>query len=135
MIKVVTFIINLRFQRGSILKQWKCPLINSIFKKGAKLDFTYYRPLSLLPIFSKVLRKAVKKLLKYLYKTIFFSYQEFFVNQESIWALVWFWVHNYALLHLLKNITHNINIGNTTGGLFFLILQMPLTVWTIKISK
>jgi hypothetical protein len=45
-------------QTGSFPDRLKFSEIKLLFKKGDKSEFTNYRPISLLPIFSKIIEKS-----------------------------------------------------------------------------
>ena len=50
---------NLSLSSGKVPVDWKCAKVSAVFKKGSKLDIGNYRPISVLPIISKVLEKLV----------------------------------------------------------------------------
>jgi len=55
----VTHIINLSLASGRVPSCWKHANVCPIFKKGSKIKMENYRPISLLPICSKILEKCV----------------------------------------------------------------------------
>ena len=55
----VAYIFNLSLKTGSVPSDFKCAKVSPIFKKGSKLDIGNYRPISVLPVLSKVLEKLV----------------------------------------------------------------------------
>ena len=55
--KPFTFICNLSFQKGSFPSKMKIAKVIPLYKSGDKHQFTNYRPVSLLPQFSKILEK------------------------------------------------------------------------------
>ena len=57
----VTHIINLSLRTGSIPQEWKSAKIVPIFKSGSTADRANYRPISVLPILSKVIERIVHK--------------------------------------------------------------------------
>jgi len=66
----VTHIMNLSLMTGIVPNQMKISKVIPIFKSGNKSDFNNYRPISILPVFSKILGKIVsKKLLTFLDST------------------------------------------------------------------
>src|SRR5436190_2320960 len=66
-IDVFTELINLSLENGVFPKIYKLAKVIPIYKKGSPLDVTNYRPISLLPILSKVLEKLyLKRLLSFL---------------------------------------------------------------------
>lgn len=51
----LTYIINLTFTTGKILMDLKTSIIVPVYKAGDKQEFSNYRPISLLPCFSKIM--------------------------------------------------------------------------------
>ena len=63
----LTHIINLSIQTGSVPDQMKIARVIPIFKSGDEALFSNYRPVSVFPVFSKLLEKAVyNSIMKYL---------------------------------------------------------------------
>ena len=77
-VDIFTELINASFQNGVFPNVYKLAKVIPIYKKGNISDITNYRPISLLPIFSKVLEK--------LYLIRLFS----FLNQYNILSCNWF---------------------------------------------
>jgi hypothetical protein len=57
--KPLTHIVNLSIQFGIVPDQMKVARVLPIFKSGEGNFFSNYRPISILPVFSKVLEKVV----------------------------------------------------------------------------
>lgn len=55
----LAFLFNFSLISGKFPAEWKIAKVSAIFKKGSKLDIGNYRPISVLPILSKVLEKLV----------------------------------------------------------------------------
>ena len=55
----ITFIVNTSIVTGVFPKPWKYPYVNPFYKSGDRGDVANYRPISILPILSKVLEKIV----------------------------------------------------------------------------
>ncbi len=55
----LTSIINTSITTGIFPTQWKHAIVTPLFKNGDKTNTSNYRPISLLPIFSKILEKIV----------------------------------------------------------------------------
>ena len=70
---ILTHIFNLSLRSGIFLNEFKLAKVIPIFKKGARHDVNNYRPISLLPVFSKILEKLV-----YRHLLSFLSMQNFF---------------------------------------------------------
>ena len=81
-------IFNKSFALGVFPDQMKLATITPIFKGGSKLDVSNYRPVSVLPIISKVLEKLMlTRLIKYLDKSkIIYEHQfGFQTNRPTNW--------------------------------------------------
>ena len=52
-------ILNNPFQQGRVPTMWKIAKVVPLYKCGSKLNTDNYRPMSILPIFSKILERAV----------------------------------------------------------------------------
>ena len=70
--KPVTYICNIPFKTGEFPSRMKIAKIKPIFKCGAKTDIGNYRPIYLLPQFSKMLEK------------LFLNRLDNFINAEDI---------------------------------------------------
>jgi hypothetical protein len=55
----LTYIINKSLATGIYLTRLKFSIVKPIFKSGDKLNISNYRPISLLPAFSKVFEKVI----------------------------------------------------------------------------
>ena len=65
-IEPFTYLINKSLAEGVVPDKWKVAKIIPIHKKGDKLDFNNYRPISILPCASKIMERVVQKqLLQY----------------------------------------------------------------------
>ena len=51
-------IINLSLRTGQVPNEWKIAQVLPLHKGGNKDDFNNYRPISILPVLSKILEKA-----------------------------------------------------------------------------
>lgn len=52
---------NRSLAEGSIPAEWKHATVTPIFKSGSRTDPSNYRPVSVLPVFSKILERAVHR--------------------------------------------------------------------------
>ena len=109
--KPLTRIINLSLSSGIVPKQLKLARIIPLFKSGDQDLYANYRPVSVLPIFSKFLEKVVyKRLYNFLIKyNILFDNQYGFRKNHST-AL--------ALLHLYDTLANAIDNKEYTMGVF-----------------
>jgi len=64
--KPLAYIINLSLQSGSVLMEWKSAKVIPLFKSGSLVELDNYRPISILPVLSKILERIDKQLLLHL---------------------------------------------------------------------
>ena len=91
--------------------EWKSARVIPLFKKGKKDDMDDYRPISILPMVSKVLERVVHiQLVKYLLDhKILSPYQCGFRKCHST---------EFAALSFADTIRQNIDLGQLTGAVF-----------------
>ncbi len=58
--KPITDLINLSISQSSVPDNFKVAKLKPLFKKGSKLDPRNYRPISLLPLISKIYEKVIR---------------------------------------------------------------------------
>ncbi|PFX18701.1 RNA-directed DNA polymerase from mobile element jockey [Stylophora pistillata] len=76
--KPLTFIINSSLATGVVPTEWKMAKMIPIIKSGYMAEIDSYRPISILPTMSKILKKTVRKqLMKYLEFNGFLSKHQF----------------------------------------------------------
>ena len=76
--KPLAFIINLSLRQGVFPNDWKIAKLIPIHKKDQEMKFENYRPISALPIQSKIIEKVVyKRLSEYLDEHHLLSKQQF----------------------------------------------------------
>ena len=107
------YVSNLSFQTGVFPRQLKIANVIPIFKSGDEMVFTNYRPVSVLPIFSKILERLMYNRLidyinenKLLYK---YKYQFGFQKGKST---------NMAVLTLVDKISEASDNGDCVIGVF-----------------
>jgi len=67
-----TFLVNLSLSTGSVPDEWKKARVVPLYKSGGRENMDNYRPISILPVLSKILEKAVNfQLQQYLRSLIF----------------------------------------------------------------
>ena len=75
---ILAHIFNLSLSEGVFLKAFKQAKVIPVFKKGSTYDVNNYRPISLLPVMSKVLEKLVyTRLVSFLNRKGFFHEMQF----------------------------------------------------------
>ena len=58
--KPITYLVNLGVLTGLILSEWKDARVTPIIKSGARNDVNDYRPISVLPLVSKIMERAIQ---------------------------------------------------------------------------
>ena len=110
-IRPLTYIYNQSFLTGIIPNDLKIAIVTPVFKANNKEEFSNYRPISVLPCFSKILEKLMyKRLLNYLEKeNILFPSQYGFRKKHST---------NLAAIELMTKISQAIDNNEYTAGVF-----------------
>ena len=106
--KPLTQIINISLKLSSFPNNAKIAKIKPLFKKGSRLDPKNYRPVSLLPILSKLFERVVHDQTQcYLDENeLFYKFQSGFRKNHST---------NFCLSYLNDKITSGFDSGNFTG--------------------
>ena len=99
------------FQTGVIPEELKIALVTPVFKANDKEEFSNYRPISVIPCFSKILEKIMyKRIIKYLDKNnVIFQSQYGFRKKHST---------NLATIELVTKILQAIDNSEYTLGVF-----------------
>ena len=107
----LTFLINMSIETGLVPSDWKIAKVIPVFKSGKKSDLDNYRPISVLPILSKLLEKFVhKQLIDHLEKNcMLFSFQFGFRSKRST---------ELAVTLLTDHIRKEAGKGSLTGAIF-----------------
>ena len=105
------YIFNLSLQTGIFPNGMKIDRVSPIFKKGEEFFFTNYRPISVLPCFSKLLERIIyNRLYKYLLqKNLFYEKQFEFQASNST---------EHAVIQLISQILDGFNENKYTLGIF-----------------
>jgi len=109
--KPVTYLINLTISSGEIPSQWKEARVTPIYKTGKKDDENNYRPISVLPLVSKVMKSAIQvQLLSFLDKNKVLSvFQSCFRKKHST---------ETAVVYLVDDILEHMDKQQLTGAAF-----------------
>ena len=107
----LTFLINMSIETGLVPSDWKIAKVIPVFKSGNKSDLDNYRPISVLPILSKLLEKFVhKQLIYHLEKNcMLFNFQFGFRPKRST---------ELAVTLLTDHIRKEADKGSLTGAIF-----------------
>ncbi|KAI5640836.1 reverse transcriptase (RNA-dependent DNA polymerase) domain-containing protein [Phthorimaea operculella] len=104
-------IINLSFLEGTFPDELKVSIVKPLFKKGDSLDPTNYRPITLVPILSKVFEKALQvRLNEILTKYGILQPEQYGFRKGSSTT--------HACFELIRTISSNINCSMPTAATF-----------------
>ena len=110
-VKPLTHICNTSLKNGIFPEKMKMAKVIPVFKSGAPDEFGNYRPISLLPQFSKILEKVFyKKLLSFLDKNKILSNSQYGFREKHSTA--------HAISELVETISDAIDQGNYCVGIF-----------------
>ena len=107
----VKFLVNLSLRTGNVPDDWKKARVVPLYNSGGRKNMDNYRPISILPVLSKVLEKAVNfQLQQYLKKFGLQSpFQSGFRQYHSTESVV---------IYFTDEIRRNADAGRLTGALF-----------------
>lgn len=107
----LTHLINISIKSGQFPDGWKTAQVIPLLKSGDAEIISNYRPISLLPVFSKVLEKIVSEQLMHHLET-----------NHYLHPLQFGFRHNHstesATCLLTENIKHSLNKGHVVGAVF-----------------
>lgn len=107
----LTYICNLSFQTGKVPNKMKIAKVVPLYKTGDRRHFTNYRPVSLLPQFSKILENLFNKRLdKFLDKYKLLSDSQYGFRSKRSTSL--------ALIESIEEITNAIDQKQYAAGVF-----------------
>jgi hypothetical protein len=107
----LTYICNLSFEKGTVPDMMKISKVIPLFKAGDKSTFTNYRPVALLPQFSKILEKLFcKRLTKFIENHNLLSECQYGFRPKRSTSL--------AILDLVEELTNALDDNKFTIGVF-----------------
>ena len=107
----LTYIFNKVLSTGIFPDRLKFSEVKPLFKKGEKTELSNYRPISLLPSFSKIIEKIMyKRLYYYLNENNLLANKQFGFREKSTMEM--------ATQAFLNNILLSLDKKNLVGGLF-----------------
>lgn len=110
--EVLAYLINLSIQSGIFPDRLKISIVKPLFKKGDKNLIENYRPVTLIPIFSKLFEKVMhNKLSSFLSKYNIITENQYGFQREKSTTL--------ATFNLVNDILHRLNDDNYVTILFF----------------
>ena len=107
----MTYVLNLSINSGIVPAQVKLARVVSLYKSGNKSLLSNYRPVSVLPVFSKFLEKAV-------YNCLIRFYDEYEIVHNNQYGCRKKHSTSLALLYLHDKITLAIDERKHTVGIF-----------------
>ena len=109
--KPLAYIINLSLQSGSVPMEWKAAKIIPLFKSGSMVELDNYRPISILPVLSKILERIVyKQLLSHLENNGLLSSLQFGFRSKGSTEL--------AVTYFTDKIRKEVDNENIVGAVF-----------------
>ena len=115
-------ICNRCFMTGIFPSELKIANVVPIFKSGDDMVFSNYRPVSVLPVLSKILERLMyNRLILYINRHgLLYKYQFGFQKGKSTYM---------ALITLIDKITEALDQGELVIGIFFSIFRRLSTLW------
>ena len=109
--EVLSHIVNVSFSSGQFPDELKIAKVCPVFKGGTKSSFSNYRPISVLPSFSKIFEKIMYNRLEsyILYKNILINNQYGFRHLHSTYM---------AMLDMVNKVTESIENREVSIGIF-----------------
>ena len=109
--KPLTHIMNCSISTATIPPEWKTAIVTPIFKSGTRSDCSNYRPISVLPVVSKILERAVHRQVynHLLDHNLLTDTQSGFRPQHSTLT---------AAIDVTDDILSNMDNGKLTGAVF-----------------
>lgn len=108
----ITNIINLSISQGIFPNTWKTAIVSPIFKAGDPQIISNYRPISILPVVSKVMEKWVSE------KIVFYLNNSDFSLHPMQFGFRAHHSTETATLFLLENIKSMMDKGGIVGAIF-----------------
>ena len=110
-LKPLTHVLNLSITQGTFPDSMKLARVIPIFKSGKEILITNYRPVSILPVYSKLFERLMyDRIMDFITKqNLLYKYQFGFRNNHST---------SMALITLIDNIMSSIDKGNMVLGVF-----------------
>lgn len=110
-VKPLTYVCNLSLQTGTFPNKMKIAKVMPLYKDGSKNIFTNYRPVSLLPQFSKILEKVFsKRLEKFIDKCGILNESQYGFREKRSTSM--------AILEAVEEIINSLDKKKITVGIF-----------------
>ena len=107
----LTCIVNLSLESGMVPTDWKVAVVTPLYKSGSHSEKGNYRPISVLPILSKILEKAVHAQVISYFETnnLFCKFQFGYRHKRSC---------ELAVTHFVDSIRKDIDSGKYVGAVY-----------------
>ena len=122
----LTLLMNRSLREGYVPDEWKHALVTPVHKAGSKSDPSNYRPISVLPVFSKILERGV-------YKMVYDHLQLNNLLSPSQSGFRSLHGTSTCLTHVTNTLLQNIEKGLLTG-LVFVDLSKALFVFLVGLA-
>ena len=117
--------INISLSTGTYPTDWKCSKLIPVYKSGSRNEIENYRPISIIPVVSKVIEKIVhRQLSEYLEKSDLLTICQFGFRKKRSTEL--------AATLFLDSIKSKVNNGMIVGAVF---IDLSKDFDTIRHSK
>lgn len=108
---VLTYLINLSFEKGTFPQRLKLSIVRPILKKGCKYDIGNYRPITLIPIISKIFEKCMlTRLIQYCTKYHIINPDQYGFQKKKSTTL--------AMFAMIREVLTNVDMKKLTTVLF-----------------
>ena len=126
---LLAHIFNLSFLTGFVPSNLKIAKVTPVFKTGDRRDFSNYRPISVLPCFSKILEKLI-------YKRLFNFLSNFHILYDQQFGFRSKHSTDMALIQLVDNLSNSLSEKLHSVGVFIDLSKAFDTIdHTILLSK
>lgn len=110
--RVLAHLINLSMETGTFPDRLKLSVVKPLYKKGSKSEMGNYRPITLIPIFSKIFEKVLHiKLMSFFTKYNIIKHDQYGFQKQKSTAL--------ASFNLVTEVLQSTNAKSFTTALFF----------------
>lgn len=107
----LTYIVNLIFETGIFPTDLKKALVKPLYKKGSLVEISNYRPISLLPNFSKIIEKAMAiRIISFFEKYSILNKNQYGFRKGKNTTM--------AIFDIFKEVWTNVDRKNTCVGFF-----------------
>ncbi len=111
LISPIAHLVNLSIKTGEFPQNFKTAVVTPVFKSGETDEVCNYRPISIVPVISKVLEKlVVEQLMNYLEKNNLLNPKQFGFRPKHSTEM--------AICNFIDNIKSSLDQGKVVGAVF-----------------